>query len=122
MSSPGLLTLAEDVGELAQRARLNAIQLAVAAAKVKLADPAFRGANERIIQLVTRATETAAAVERLTRKLSGQPASHEHGDSIVVSLERLEELAGDVHDISGQIVEEMRKLALLGRPRGLGAS
>ena len=59
MSAGQIISVAEEVGELAQRARLSAINLAVAAAKVKLADPGFRAANERIIQLVTRATEAA---------------------------------------------------------------
>lgn len=106
-----LLTLAEDVGELAQRARLNAINLAVASAKVKLADPAFRDANDRIVQLVTRATEAAAAVERLTRQLSGNHRKDEGAEIATASLERLEELVVEVEEISGAIVQEVQNLS-----------
>jgi len=116
MSSGSLLTLAEDLGELAQRARLGAINLAVAAAKVKLADPAFRDANDRIVQLVTRATETAAAVERLTRQLSGE--GRQDGDAQIgtSSLERLEELVVEVETVSNAIVDEVQRLSLRHQP------
>jgi len=111
-----LLTLAEDVGDLAQRARLNAINLAVASAKVKLADPGFRDANDRIVQLVTRATEAAAAVERLTRQLSGKHRKDEGAEVATASLERLEELVVEVEEISAAIVAEVQKLSLRNQP------
>jgi uncharacterized protein Yka (UPF0111/DUF47 family) len=114
--SGSLLTLAEDLGELAQRARLGAINLAVAAAKVKLADPAFRDANDRIVQLVTRATETAAAVERLTRQLSGDGRKDEDVQIGAASLERLEELVVEVESVSNAIVEEVQRLSLRHQP------
>lgn len=117
LMSPGnLLTLAEEIGELAQRARLNAINLAVASAKVKLADPGFRDANDRIVQLVTRATEAAAAVERLTRQLSGKYRKDEGAEIATASLERLEELVVEVEDVSTAIVAEVQKLSLGRQP------
>lgn len=116
MSSGSLLTLAEDIGELAQRARLNAINLAVASAKVKLADPGFRDANDRIVQLVTRATEAAAAVERLTRQLSGKYRKDEGAEIATASLERLEELVVEVEDVSASIVAEVQKLTVSRQP------
>ena len=106
-----LRELSEHVGELAQRTRLNAINLAVAAAKVKLADPAFKAANERIIQLVTRSTEVAGRVDRLTRQMSGIPQDQDVIESGTDSLEQLESCMRDVEDISGAIVCEVRRLS-----------
>jgi hypothetical protein len=104
--------LAEHVGELAQRTRLNAINLAVAAAKVKLSDPGFKSANERIIQLVTRATEVAGRVDRLTRQMSGEPQDEDVVESGSASLEKLETCMHDVQDLSGEIVAEVRRLSI----------
>ena len=82
--------LAREVGELAQRARLDAINLAVAAAKVKLSDPSFKKANERVILLVTRATEVAGRVDRLTRQMTGQAQEEDVIGSATDTLARLE--------------------------------
>ena len=117
MSAGQIISVAEEVGELAQRARLSAINLAVAAAKVKLADPGFRAANERIIQLVTRATEAAAAVERLTRQLSGHPHKESRVEADADSLRRIEEIAQEVDGVSAAIVTEVQRLSALGAPR-----
>jgi len=107
-----LQELADHVGELAQRTRLNAINLAVAAAKVKLSNPAFKSANERIIQLVTRATEVAGRVDRLTRQMSGEPQDEDVVETGSVSLDKLEACMHDVQDLSGDIVAEVRRLSI----------
>lgn len=103
--------LAREVGELAQRARLDAINLAVAAAKVKLSDPSFKKANERVIQLVTRATEVAGRVDRLTRQMTGQSQEEDVIDSATDTLSRLESCLGEVEELSTAIVLEIRQLA-----------
>jgi hypothetical protein len=103
--------LAHEVGELAQRARLDAINLAVAAAKVKLSDPGFKKANERVIQLVTRATEVAGRVDRLTRQMAGQAQEDDVVDSGADTLVRLEACLREVEELSTSIVDEVRQLA-----------
>lgn len=103
--------LAHEVGELAQRTRLNAINLAVAAAKVKLSEPAFKKANERIIQLVTRATEVAGRVDRLTRQMAGQPQCEDIVESGADTLTGLETCMREVDELSTAIVDEVRRLA-----------
>ena len=108
-----LQQLVSDVGELAQRTRLGAINLAVAAAKVKLSDPAFRAANDRIVQLVTRATEVASRVDRLSRQLAGQPQAEGFVEPGPESLAQLETCVRDVEDLSGSIAAEVRRLSEL---------
>lgn len=103
--------LAHEVGELAQRARLDAINLAVAAAKVKLSDPAFKKANERVILLVTRATEVAGRVDRLTRQMTGQAREEDIVDSATDTLLTLESCLREVEELSTAIVDEIRHLA-----------
>lgn len=103
--------LAHEVGELAQRTRLNAINLAVAAAKVKLSEPAFKKANERIILLVTRATEVAGRVDRLTRQMAGEPQAEDIVESGADTLSRLESCMREVEELSTAIVDEVRQLA-----------
>lgn len=103
--------LAHEVGELAQRARLDAINLAVAAAKVKLSDPAFKKANERVIVLVTRATEVAGKVDRLTRQMTGTAQEEDVVDSATETLSRLESCLTEVEQLSTAIVDEIRNLA-----------
>lgn len=102
--------LAREVNELAQRTRLNAINLAVAAAKVKLSDPAFKKANERVIQLVTRATEVAGKVDRLTRQMGGEPQEEDIVESGAGTLSRLESCMREVEELSAAIVDEVRGL------------
>ena len=99
-----------EVGELAQRIRLNAINLAVAAAKVKLSNPTFRAANERIVMLVTRATEVAARVDRLGRQLSGNAHENDLLNSSPDSLEQLDECLHDVEAISDSVKAEIQAL------------
>ena len=102
--------LAEEVAELAQRARLDAINLAVAAAKVKLSDPAFKKANERVIQLVTRATEVAGRVDQLNRQMAGQGQEDDVVNSGSDTLARLESCLREVEGLSEAIVDEVRTL------------
>lgn len=103
--------LAREVGELAQRTRLNAINLAVAAAKVKLSDPAFKKTNERVIQLVTRATEVAGKVDRLSRQMNGEPQEEDIVESGLDTLSRLESCMREVEELSTAIVDEVRQLS-----------
>ena len=103
--------LAHEVGELAQRTRLNAINLAVAAAKVKLSDASFRQANERIIQLVTRATEVAGRVDRLTRQMGGDVPDEPALDPGADTLSELEICMHEVEQLSATIVEEVSRLS-----------
>jgi hypothetical protein len=103
--------MAREVGELAQRARLDAINLAVAVAKVKLSDPAFKKANERVIQLVTRATEVAGKVDRLTRQMAGDPQDEDIVESGADTLTRLESCLREVEELSTAIVDEVRRLS-----------
>lgn len=103
--------LAREVSELAQRARLDAINLAVAAAKVKLSDPLFKKANERVILLVTRATEVAGRVDRLTRQMTGQAHEEDVIDSATDTLAKLESCLCEVEELSTAIVDEIRQLA-----------
>ena len=103
--------LAHEVGELAQRTRLNAINLAVAAAKVKLSDASFRQANERIIQLVTMATEVAGRVDRLTRQMDGTPPEDAPVDLGAATLTELESCMCEVERLSTSIVEEVSRLS-----------
>lgn len=102
--------LVTEVGELAQRIRLNAINLAVAAAKVKLSNPTFRAANERIVILVTRATEVAARVDRLSRQLSGNAQENDLLNSSPDSLEQLDACLRDVEAISDSVKDEIQAL------------
>jgi hypothetical protein len=111
-----LQQLVDEVGELAQRTRLGAINLAVAAAKVKLSNPAFRAANDRIVQLVTRATEVASRVDRLSRQLAGHPQEEGFVDPGPESLGHLETCVSDVEELSGLIVAEVRRLSELTGP------
>lgn len=105
------MTIAEEVAELAKETRMNAINLAVAAAKVKLANPSFRNTNERIIKLVTRATEAASGVDRLTRQLSGEPQGDNKVEPDRGSLDRLEDCVREVEEVSEQIISEIRALS-----------
>lgn len=102
--------LVTEVGELAQRIRLNAINLAVASAKVKLSNPTFRTANERIVMLVTRATEVAARVDRLGKKLSGHAHENDLLDASPDSLKQLDECLHDVESISDSVKAEIQAL------------
>ena len=102
--------LVSEVGELAQRIRLNAINLAVAAAKVKLSNPSFRAANERIVLLVTRATEVASRVDRLGRQLSGNAHEQDLINLKPDSLEQLDECLRDVGAISESVEAEIQAL------------
>jgi hypothetical protein len=102
--------LIAEVSDLAQRIRLNAINLAVAAAKVKLSRPSFGAANERIVLLVTRATEVASRVDRLSRQLSGDAQELDQTSSSPDSLEQLEACLRDVGEISDAVIAEIKIL------------
>ena len=118
MSVDNILTIAEEVAELAKETRMNAINLAVAAAKVKLANPGFRTTNERIIKLVTRATEAASGVDRLTRQLSGEPQAEDRVEPDRASLDRLEDCVREVEEVSERIISEIRALSAACQPQG----
>jgi len=113
-----ITNVVDELAELAKQARMNAINLAVAAAKVKLTNPSFRNTNERIIRLVTRATEAATGVDRLTRQLSGDPPGGERVEPDRASLDRLEACVREVEEISQRIVEEIGQLTAACQPLG----
>jgi methyl-accepting chemotaxis protein len=112
-----ILHLSDEIADLARQTRLNAINLAVLAAKVKLSDPGFRDTNERIMQLVTRATEAASGVDRITQQMSGQTEPRERQGIDEAALERLEACVLEVEHISGQIVREIRQLLESKQPK-----
>ena len=111
------LSLVDDVGVLAQRIRLNAINLAVAAAKVKISDPSFKAANERIVQLVTRSTEVASRVDRLSRQISGQAREQDQQISEPDTLEHIQQCLRDVEEISDAVIAEIELLHVRARAR-----
>ena len=114
--------LVKEVGELAQQIRLNAINLAVAAAKVKLSDPSFRGANERIVLLVTRATEVASRVDRLGRQLSGHAHEQDQLPTNTESLEELDLCLRNVGEISDSVTAEIQALHNRSRTKAQGGA